>query len=180
VNSLLAGRRLKSTSRSRVIGEHLPQRASVFGATCFLLLSGTAGALILGHALALAQPARPTAQNANATIGNAENTKKVAAPAQASTAPALAGNADNGKQLFARTGCYECHDRQGQGGTGTGPRLAPNPIPFSAFVHQCRQPVDEMPPYTSKVLSDAQLADIYAFLQSVPKPPAAASIPLLQ
>jgi hypothetical protein len=26
-------------------------------------------------------------------------------------------------------------------------------------------------PYTSKVLSDQQLADIYAFLQTVPKPP---------
>jgi len=36
-----------------------------------------------------------------------------------------------------------------------------------------------MPPYTAKVLSDKDLADIYAFLQSVAKPPDTKSIPLL-
>jgi hypothetical protein len=36
-----------------------------------------------------------------------------------------------------------------------------------------------MPPYTSKVVSDAELADIYAYLQSIPTPPPASSIPLL-
>jgi hypothetical protein len=37
-----------------------------------------------------------------------------------------------------------------------------------------------MPPYTEKVLPNADLAHIYAYLQSRPTPPAAASIPLLQ
>jgi mono/diheme cytochrome c family protein len=106
--------------------------------------------------------------------------KSVAPAADATTAATPAGNAENGARLFTYAGCYECHDRQGQGGAGTGPRLAPNPIAFSAFIHQCRQPSDEMPPYTSKVLSDAEIADIYAFLRSVPQPPAAASIPLLR
>jgi mono/diheme cytochrome c family protein len=91
-----------------------------------------------------------------------------------------AGNAENGKKLFLSVGCYECHNREGQGGAGTGPRLAPNPLPFSAFIHQLRQPASQMPPYTEKVLSEAQVTDIYAFLQSIPKPPAASSIPLLQ
>jgi hypothetical protein len=36
-----------------------------------------------------------------------------------------------------------------------------------------------MPPYTEKVLPDKELADIYAFLKSLPRPPAATSIPLL-
>ena len=76
-------------------------------------------------------------------------------------------------------GCYECHDIEGQGGAGTGPRLAP-PIPFAGFIHQLRSPSDEMPPYTAKVLSDAEVSDIYAYLQSVPKAPALASIPLLK
>lgn len=98
------------------------------------------------------------------------------APPQAA---APAGNAANGKMAFMRAGCFECHDTQGQGGQGTGPRLAPNPIAYSAFTHQCRQPVNQMPPYTSKVVSDAELADIYAYLQSVPAPPPASSIPLL-
>jgi mono/diheme cytochrome c family protein len=91
-----------------------------------------------------------------------------------------AGNAENGKKLFLSVGCYECHNREGQGGAGTGPRLAPNPLPFSSFIHQLRQPASQMPPYTEKVLSEAQVADIYAFLQSVPKPPAVSTIPLLQ
>jgi mono/diheme cytochrome c family protein len=105
--------------------------------------------------------------------------KSMAPAAQAATA-APAGNAENGKRLFLGAGCYQCHDREGQGGNGTGPRLAPNPIAFAAFIHQCRQPAAEMPPYTAKVISDADLADIYAFLQSIPKPPAASGIPLLQ
>ena len=105
--------------------------------------------------------------------------KATAPPAQGSASAAPAGNANNGKALFAKAGCYECHDTQGQGGAGTGPRLAPNPIALSAFMTQCRQPVNEMPPYTSKVMSDAELADIYAFLQSIPPPPAASSIRLL-
>jgi ubiquinol-cytochrome c reductase cytochrome c subunit len=106
--------------------------------------------------------------------------KSVAPAAQATTAAAPAGNAENGKRLFLGAGCYQCHDREGQGGAGTGPRLAPNPIAFAAFIHQCRQPAAEMPPYTAKVISDTQLADIYAYLQSIPKPQAVSSIPLLQ
>jgi hypothetical protein len=37
-----------------------------------------------------------------------------------------------------------------------------------------------MPPYTIKVVPDAELADIYAFLQSLPQPPKADSIPALK
>jgi hypothetical protein len=36
-----------------------------------------------------------------------------------------------------------------------------------------------MPPYTSKVASDADLTDIRAYLATVPAPPAAKDIPLL-
>jgi mono/diheme cytochrome c family protein len=96
--------------------------------------------------------------------------------------PAIAptsSNADNGRKLFVSAGCYECHGREAQGGDRTGPRLGPNPIPFTAFVKQCREPVSQMPPYTSKVLSDTDLSDIYAFLQGLPKPPDISSIPIL-
>ena len=104
----------------------------------------------------------------------------LAAPSQPSAAAApAAGNADNGKRVYNSAGCYECHNLEGQGGAGTGPRLAP-PMAYAAFSHQVRSPSDQMPPYTVKVLSDTELADIYAFLQSVPKPPAQASIPLLK
>jgi hypothetical protein len=36
-----------------------------------------------------------------------------------------------------------------------------------------------MPPYTGKVVSDQEIADIYAFLLTIPEPPAVASIPQL-
>jgi hypothetical protein len=36
-----------------------------------------------------------------------------------------------------------------------------------------------MPPYTAKVVSDQELADIYAFLVTIPAPPAANTIPIL-
>jgi hypothetical protein len=42
-----------------------------------------------------------------------------------------------------------------------------------------RHPAAEMPPYTSKIVSDAELADIYAFLESLPQPAPVKNIPLL-
>jgi ubiquinol-cytochrome c reductase cytochrome c subunit len=96
------------------------------------------------------------------------------------TASAPAGNAQRGKAVYTRVGCYECHGRDAQSGGGSGPKLGPNPIPFAAFSFQVRSPRNEMPPYTAKVLADADLADIYAFVQSMPQPPKVDSIPLLK
>jgi ubiquinol-cytochrome c reductase cytochrome c subunit len=85
---------------------------------------------------------------------------------------APAGNAANGKKLFTTIGCYQCHGYEAQGSTATGPRLAPRPLPFAALSKYVRRPTGQMPPYTTKVLSDMELADIYAFLMSVPAAPA--------
>lgn len=90
---------------------------------------------------------------------------------------AAAGNAQNGKKLFTSYGCYECHGHAAQGGTG--PRLGPSPLPLSAFVAYVRHPAASMPPYTAKVASDQDLADIHAFLASLPASPKAKDIPLL-
>ena len=95
-------------------------------------------------------------------------------------ADAPAGNAENGKRIFTRNGCYECHGREGQGSNMTGPRIAPDPVPFDALARYVRKPTGEMPPYTAKVVTDQELADIYAFLQSRPHPPAARNNPLLK
>ena len=89
-----------------------------------------------------------------------------------------AGNAQNGAKLFAADGCYECHGRAAQGGVG--PRLGPHPLPLAAIITYIRQPTAEMPPYTAKVISDTEIADIYAFLQSIPDPPKPDTIPLLK
>ena len=97
------------------------------------------------------------------------------------TPPASApkGNGESGKALFMKIGCFECHGREGQGAV-TGPRLNQNPITFARFSAYIRKPSGEMPPYTTKVVSEQQAADIYAYLQSLPKAPAVESIPLLK
>jgi mono/diheme cytochrome c family protein len=86
----------------------------------------------------------------------------------------------NGKKLYISYGCFECHGRQAEGTSVGGPRLGPNPISFPAFSKYIRQPTGQMPPFTAKVTSEADLADIYAFLQSLPHPPKADSIPALK
>ena len=91
-----------------------------------------------------------------------------------------AGNAEEGKKLFVSYGCYQCHGREAQGASATGPRLGPRPIAFPAFSQYVRRPTGQMPPYTMKVISDADMANIYAFVRSRPTPPAIQSIPLLR
>jgi cytochrome c len=102
------------------------------------------------------------------------STQLQAAPAQP------AGDPQRGKTLFVADGCYECHGYVGQGSIRTGPTLAPRVIPFAAFQAQLRKPADRMPPYTEVVLPQAGVQDIYAYLQSVPKPPNPANVPILQ
>jgi len=103
-----------------------------------------------------------------------------AAPQESKASDAPAGNAENGKRIFTKNGCYECHGREGQGSSMTGPRIAPDPVPFVVLSSYLRKPTGEMPPYTAKVISDQELADIYAFLQSRPHPPTAKASPLLK
>jgi len=88
------------------------------------------------------------------------------------------GNAENGKRLFAKDGCYGCHGYDGHGGTGA--KLAPKPLPTAAFIAYIRHPGPSgMPIFTSKVISDADLTDIWTYLKSIPDPPAVKDIPLL-
>ena len=90
---------------------------------------------------------------------------------------APAGNSDSGKILYDSIGCWQCHGYSGQGGVGS--PLVPNPIPFSAFTQYIRTPRRAMPPYSAKVVTDKQLADIYAFLKTIPPPRDPEDIPLL-
>jgi ubiquinol-cytochrome c reductase cytochrome c subunit len=94
----------------------------------------------------------------------------LALPLPAASQSAAAGNGEAGRQLFVRKGCYQCHGREGQGSPNTGPRLGPNPLALAAFVRAVRTPRAQMPPYTEKLVSDAELADIRAFLDARPRP----------
>jgi mono/diheme cytochrome c family protein len=94
-------------------------------------------------------------------------------------AAAAEPSAENGRLLFAKVGCYECHGYQGQGGAA-GPRIAPDPLPFDGLAAFVRTSSGAMPPYGVTLLSDQDLADIYAYLQSIPRPPPLADVPLLK
>lgn len=87
------------------------------------------------------------------------------------------GDGVHGKKIFDAYGCYQCHGYQGQGGAG--PKLAPTPLPYDAFSHQLRKPRGVMPVYTHVTTSDADVADIYAYLQTMPKAKTVADIPML-
>ena len=91
---------------------------------------------------------------------------------------AHAASAENGKAAFIKNGCWQCHGFSAQGGV-TGPTLAPGPKPLSFISVFIRNSHGAMPPYQKAILSDADLADIYAYLQSIPQGKDYKSIPLL-
>ena len=94
---------------------------------------------------------------------------------------ALAASAEKGKAAYVKHGCWQCHGFEGQGSVASsgGKVLAPDPLPFEAFSAFVRSTNRAMPPYSEKILPNDDLADIYAFVQSIPKPANYKSIPLL-
>ncbi len=93
-------------------------------------------------------------------------------------APATTGNATSGKDVYLSYSCYACHGYNAQ--TGNGPRLLPQRMAQQPFVQYLRQPrTAGMPTYSQKVMSDAQAADIYAYVLSLPKAPELKDVPLL-
>jgi mono/diheme cytochrome c family protein len=82
------------------------------------------------------------------------------------------GDAAEGKRIYLATGCFFCHGHSGQGGNMNGPApiIARTAMPWEGFVNQLRHPSNEMPAYSEKVMSEKQIANIYAFLHSLPGP----------
>ena len=91
------------------------------------------------------------------------------------------GDAQKGKVAFTQHGCWQCHDFAGEGSVATsnGKVIARTQLPLDAFMSFVRTTNGQMPPYREPVLSDAELGDIYAYLQSLPAPKAVSDIPLL-
>ena len=104
-----------------------------------------------------------------------------ASGALAQTAPIPKGDAANGRKVYLATGCFQCHGRVGQGGlmTGPAPILAQTKLPYTAFTRQLRYPINDMPPYPVNLLPDQEVADIYAYLQSLPGRRPVKDIPIL-
>jgi mono/diheme cytochrome c family protein len=140
----------------------------------YLLGFVLAGPLVLG----LSAQAGPTPRTAGPQAGPAPQQQN-AGQANVQNANVPQGNAANGRKLFSSFGCYQCHGYEAQGGSA-GPRLAPRPIPYAQLMKYVRHPTGEMPPFTEKVVKDAELTDIYAFLRSQPAAPDVDKIPLLK
>jgi mono/diheme cytochrome c family protein len=92
------------------------------------------------------------------------------------------GDAQKGKVAFVKHGCWQCHDFNGQGSVATsnGEVIARTPLPLDAFISFVRTTNGQMPPYRTPIISDEELTDIYAYLQSLPEPKAVSDIPLLK
>jgi mono/diheme cytochrome c family protein len=98
-------------------------------------------------------------------------------PAQTQTSTA-AGSAQAGRELYVRYSCYACHGYDGHGGAGA--RLVPMRMTGDRFTAYVRSPRTlQMPAYSTKLLTDAQLADVWAYIKSMPISPEAKDIPLL-
>jgi len=95
------------------------------------------------------------------------------------TQGSFAADAQKGKTAYVKNGCWQCHGFVGQGG-GAGPKLAPEPMALAALVPFLRHTNGAMPPYPEPVLSDGDIADIHAYLETVPKTADYKSIPLLR
>lgn len=107
-------------------------------------------------------------------IGRLALVVAVVAAGASSTATA----SEKGKQLFVRNGCWQCHGFVGQGGIA-GPALRPNVMPLDAMSNFIRNSKRQMPPYSEAMLPSADLAEIHAYLTSVPAPADPKSVPLL-
>jgi mono/diheme cytochrome c family protein len=91
-----------------------------------------------------------------------------------------AANAASGKRLFEIKACYECHGWRGQGGLA-GARLAQTKLLLPGFRNILRNPPpSNMPPYRPAVLTDQEVADLFAYIQSLPPPRPVEEIPMLK
>ena len=93
-------------------------------------------------------------------------------------AVAADGSVEKGKVAYVKHGCWQCHGFAAQGGIA-GPKLAPDPMALVALTAFVRNTRGAMPPYQEAILSNTDLADIHAWLSSLPKAPDYRSIPLL-
>ena len=91
------------------------------------------------------------------------------------------GDAANGKRVYLADGCFACHGSSGQGGAMNypAPAIAQVEMPVESFLAFLRDAPNDMPAYTTSVLSDKDAADIYAFLRSLPGRKSTKDFPLL-
>ena len=78
------------------------------------------------------------------------------------------GNAEAGKALWdgPATQCRNCHGAKGEGAFG--PDLAGRKLSVAQFVHAVRKPWGVMPAYIDSQISDAEMASLVAYFDTLP------------
>ncbi len=132
-----------------------------------------AGALLLVGACVPVSPSaagptpRPTPLLAQAGATAPAPPTSAAPPAPVARA-APPGRPDRGAWLVVVKGCAACHGTAAEGNV-VGPALVGTRLSYQTVLQETRTPHHpKMPPFTPSDLSNADVADIYAFLQSKP------------
>jgi mono/diheme cytochrome c family protein len=98
----------------------------------------------------------------------AETESEADAAADEAVMELLSGDAQVGGELFIANGCNLCHGDSGEGNIG--PTIAQTGFTLDKVIAQYRNPRGFMPPFLESQVSDAQVEDIYAWLQTQPLP----------
>ena len=86
---------------------------------------------------------------------------------------------ERGRKAYVEFGCVKCHGAAGQGSV-SGLKLAPDVLPADAIITFLRGTTGPMPRYGTEIISDAQITDIHAYLESLPKPASPDNIAVLR
>jgi ubiquinol-cytochrome c reductase cytochrome c subunit len=78
------------------------------------------------------------------------------------------GDAGKGKELWAQRNCKNCHGENGEGGYA-GPRAGDGST-VDVWISQVRTPKNRMPAYIAEQMSDADITDMWAYMQTLQKP----------
>jgi len=74
-----------------------------------------------------------------------------------------------GEPVYAKH-CSRCHGPEGRGIGTLGPNLIPFEMSYEKALEQIRRPLCDMPPFEEAELSDADVAQIVAYLKSIKEP----------
>jgi mono/diheme cytochrome c family protein len=77
-----------------------------------------------------------------------------------------AGSRDDSGERVYDGYCKRCHGAEGRG-TAQAPSLIPFDWSYEEALEQVRHPVCNMPPMPASVVSDAQVAQIVAYLKTI-------------
>jgi mono/diheme cytochrome c family protein len=73
---------------------------------------------------------------------------------------------DPGQRVYDAN-CSRCHGAEGRGRGTLGPNLIPFDWTYEKALDQIRHPLCEMPPFPESDLSDAEVAQIVAYLKTI-------------